>query len=298
MAKRKSSDILKKIKIDKAQQNMLGAVAGTAFILGASLVLGVYFLRYIRFDMAIIGAKNEAIEGYSDAIKSIGVCKAPRRTIYTDKELESCDPNDVYASDVPGTLRAEIMENMAGDENLENVSRDGLSICTNSATGEKLSYQQLMRRYENSTTDEEKTRNFQIFAMCTALRIIPDALPAAKNELALMASVNKIFNISGWAPESLAPGMDKESTILGLGALGVNLEMQTDTATVVKVMRNLEKSIREIDVNSIEIEWSGGILRMTANATAYYAQTAELTEGIMTVRGDGKVTRTIGEVQE
>ena len=71
----------KRLKISKAQQVMLGTVAGAALILGVCLVFSVYFLKYIKFNSKVISEKDQAIKGYSTAIKNIGVCKSPSSRI-------------------------------------------------------------------------------------------------------------------------------------------------------------------------------------------------------------------------
>lgn len=288
----------KRIKMSKAQQNMLMAVGGAAVMLGICLVAGVYFLKYIRFNAAVIGAKDDAIQGYSDAIKTIGVCKAPRGKVYKDSELASCTPDELTVSDVPNTLRYSVTVDMASNEDLESVARNGMSVCTNSATGEKWTYDELLEKYEMATTDKAKEENFEIFVSCSALRAIPDALPSAKNELALLASLDKIFKVSGFSPESLAPGGEIESNIEGLGAIGVNITLESDSVTGMRVLRNIEKSIREIGVNTANVEWSNGGLDIEAQATAYYTEPQEIEEGMITVTGEGKVTKKQGGEDE
>lgn len=294
----KELQIGKRLKISEAQKNMFGAVVGASVALGASLVLGVYFLKMIRFNAKVISEKDDAIEGYSDAIETIGVCKKPRFGTYSNNELNSCAPNEIAVSDVPNSLRSKVMVDMAQNENLESVGRTGIAVCTDTDTGEKLSYETLLRRFENATTEEDKEKNFKIFAMCSALRTVPDALPAAKNELALMASLDKIFKLSNWEPEVLSPGDPEESTLTGLNAIGVNITAETDVPTVIRILQNMEKSIREINVDNASIEWSGGQLQFNAKATAYYTKVAGLHEGIETVTGKGAVTKVLNEEAE
>ncbi|MBQ8996836.1 hypothetical protein IJ095_02300 [Candidatus Saccharibacteria bacterium] len=295
MAKLRGEAIGKRLKISRAQSNMLGAVAGAAIVLGASLVLGVYFLKYIRFNAAVISAKDDAIEGYSNAIRDYGVCKKPRGKIYSSSELKNCVPDDVRVGEVSGTLRYNVMVTMAQNQDLESVARNGLSVCVDSNTGEKYSYDTLYSRYENSTNEKDKALNLEIFGLCSSLRAIPDALPGAKNELALMASLDKIFKLSGWEPDSMSPGGDAESEIEGLGAIGVNLSVNTNSTTTIRVLQNIEKSIREINIETASIEWSSGDqLEVNASATAYYTEEAMLQEGLVTVKGTGKITKSGG----
>lgn len=291
----KQIEIGKRLKISKAQSNMLAAVAGASIILGMSLVLGVYFLKYIRYNAAVVSAKDDAIQSYSNAIRDYGVCKKPRGRTYSDRELKQCEPNEIRANDVPNTLRYNVMVTMAQNEDLESVARDGLSVCVDPNTNENYTYEQLYSRYENATDAETKAANLEIFGLCSSLRAIPDALPATKNELALMASLDKIFKLSSWVPDSMSPGGDGESTIQGLGAISVNLSVHTYSNVTIKVLQNLEKSIREININTASIEWSAGDqLNLNANATAYYTEPGTLNEGLVTVKGNGKITKSGG----
>lgn len=295
MAKRELA-IGKRLKIDKAQRTMLATVAGAALILGISLVFGVYFLKYIRFNSKVISEKDKAIQGYSNAIKSIGACKAPRGKVYNTSELNSCNPNETDVNDVPNTLRYNVIVNLAQNKDLETVARNGLSICYNSSTGEKLSYDRLYERYRNATTDEMRAYYLEMIGMCSALRVIPDALPSTANALALGASLDKIFKISGYEPRGITPGTEIESDITGVGAIGVSIEVESDSNTTLKVLSTLEKSIREISVRSARIEISSsGRLRLEASASAYYTPKATLNESLVTVKGDGKVIKGSGE---
>ena len=290
----KTSEIGKKLKISKAQQYMFGAVVGASIVLGVCVVIAVYFLKYIRFDTAVIKEKSSVIQGYSDSIKNIGVCKSPKGKTYQERELKNCTPNDYNPDDLPGTLRSNVLIEMAANEDLESVARNDLSICVDSKTGQRLSYQTLMRRYENSTNDEDRLKNYQIYTMCSALRAIPDALPSSKNEFALMASIDKIFKVSGWEPDSITPGEDAESLVDGLEAIGVYLTMDTSAETALRVLRNMERSIRSIDVNTLSLESYESGMSMILEGEAYYTDTAELNEGIVTVNGNGRVRRSLG----
>ena len=288
----------KRLKIDKAKQNMLAAVAGASFALGACLVLGVYFLKYIRFDAAIVSAKNEAIQGYSDTIKNVGVCKAPRGKTYSATELESCSPNEIRPSEVSNSLRYKTIVTMAQNKALESVGRNSLQVCMNTATGEKKTYEELYEEYEYAS-ESEKSLYFGIFSMCSALRTIPDALPSAKNELALGSSLDKIFNESSFEPDTISPGGEKDSELTGVGAIGVSLAVKASNATVMSVIYNIERSIREIAIDTATIEWVGeNQISLNASATAYYTGVAGLEDGIITVKGDGKVSKSLGGAEE
>ena len=292
MAK-KDNAIGKRLKISKAQQMMLGAVAAAALILGVCLVFSVYFLKYIKFNSKVISEKDKAIKGYSSAISSIGVCKAPsaRDGVYNESELKSCEPNDIDLKYLSGTLRHNVIMSLSQNEALESVGRKGLSICYDTSTGQKRSFEWMFERYSNATNDKDKENYLQMIGMCSALRVIPDALPSTANPLALGASLNKIFQVSEYEPDGITPGTEDESSIPGIGSISVSLEIEANTNTTMKVLDNLEKSIREINVKTARIEMSGEILKVEASAEAFYTEPAVLNEAIEEVRGDGRVVK-------
>ena len=286
--------ISKKLKISKAQQNMLGAVLGASMILGVCLVLALYFMRYIKFNATVIGEKDKAIEGYSNMIKEVGVCKKPTGKIYSERDLKTCHPNETDVNSVQGTLRSQILVDMAQNKDLEAVGRDTVSICYNSSTKEKYNYKFWNDKIINAPNEDLREYYTKLFGMCSALRAVPDALPANKNELALMASLDRIFEISSWTPTSLSPGGEIETNIPGLGAIEVNLTVEADGGTTQNVLSNIEKSIRDFEVNTATIEWNGGQLNLSAKATAFYTQEVGLEEYTETVKGDGVITKSGG----
>lgn len=126
--------------------------------------------------------------------------------------------------------------------------------------------------------------------ICSALRVIPDALPSNVNEEALLASLNKIFILSNWDPETISPGgtakVDEKN---GLGVIPVNLSIEADTAKAFRVLNNMEKSIRTFDVTTANIEWSGKDgFTLNAQANSYYVEPMTLKEEIKTVYANEK----------
>ncbi|MBR2587310.1 hypothetical protein IKE71_02970 [Candidatus Saccharibacteria bacterium] len=295
----KSRDVTKRLKISKAQKNMFAAVAGAALILGVSLVFSVYFLRHIRFNGTVISEKDKAIQGYSDAIRDIGVCRAPSGKIYNNTELERCVPDEVDLNSIPNTLRYNVIVNASQNKALESVGRSGLAICYDTATNTQRTFDWMYERYNLATTDADREYYLEMISMCSALRVIPDALPSSANPLALGASLNKIFQISSYEPDGITPGGEIESDLPGIGAIGVSLQVESNNAaTTMNVLNNIEKSIREIKIRTARIEYRGGGLRLNASAMAYYTAPAELTESIEVVRGDGKILRDTTEGEQ
>ncbi len=286
--------ISKRAKINEAQKIMLVGVFGASLVIGAALVLVIYFIRYIAFNSKVIGEKDAAIVTYSNAIADSGTCKKPKGKTYTTEELKQCSPNDIEAEEVAGTLRYNVLVDMASNLNLESVARDSLSVCVNSENGEKYTYAEINEKYDNATNSEERSYYLGMLKLCSALRVIPDALPTVNNEEALMASLNKIFIVSQWEPESLSPSGNGGSTdIAGLYAMPLNLSIDAQIDTTLRVLNNIEKSIREFSITNAAIEWSGELdgadqLTLTAQATAYYADPVEYNEIQKTVYANNK----------
>ena len=289
----------KRLKISKSQKTMLGAVAAASLVLGVSLVFSVYFLKYIKFNSTVIAEKNKAIEGYSAAISSIGICKSPvNGSVYTISELESCDPDDIDLSLLTGSLRYNVIVNMSQNEDLESVARSGLSICFDSSTNKKVSASDLIEAYRMQTDDKEKEAYLEKISMCSALRVSPDALPSSPNALAVGASLNRLFTISRYMPEAITTGEITESSLPGIGAVNINLEVEDSADVTLKVLNNIEKSIREFNIKTARIERNYNKLRLEAVAEAYYTEAASLNEVIVEVTGEGKVFTSSNSIEE
>lgn len=291
VAKKNDASKTKRFKINEAQKTMLMGVFGASIVLGAALVAIIYFVKYINFNNKVITEKTEAIVNYSKTISNTGTCKKPKSKdgVYTLDELKKCHPDDIEAADVPGSLRNNILVNMASNVNLETVARNSLSVCINPDSGENYTYKELNDMYEGASNDEERIYYFGMVKLCSALRVIPDALPTTKNEEALMSSLNKIFILSDWAPESLRPIDDSGSSdIAGLNTMPLALSVDGDIAVTLKVISNIEKSIRAFTIDTANIKWSGELngadqLELTARAKAYYVNQSQFKETKKTV---------------
>ena len=106
-----------------------------------------------------------------------------------------------------------------------------------------------------------------------------------------MASLNQIFIVSGWEPVSLAPR--DESVVLdeltGVEAIPVTLNVNGDGATILRVLNNIDRSIRNFDITSASIEWTNSGLDLQARANAYYMDETWALESTETIRaGDAK----------
>lgn len=270
-------------KISKAQQTMILSVLGASLVLGAGLSLTIRFIQQISYNIKVISEEEKSIASYSDIIKKTGVCRAPRGKDYSDDELKNCNPDNIEISEIPNTLRYNILENLAANEALNSVQKEGDSNCLDPNTGKNYTFKQLNEEYKNAKSVEDRQIAIKQIKTCSALRIIPDTLPAFRNEEALLASLNRIFNLSGWTPESISPASDTDydelSLPAGLNPIGVTLSVEADAGTTMNVLNNIERSIREFDIKQAKIEWGGDTsLTLQANATAYYVNESGIAE--------------------
>lgn len=284
----------KRATISEAQQTILLAVLGASVLLGVAISLTLHFISQIAFNAKVIAAEETAAVNYSSVIKNTGICRSPKGTIYSNEELKDCDPDSIPISEIPGTLRANVLKNMAGNQALNSVPNDSNPDCKNPSTDKQFTYDELEDIYEKAESTKDSTQlshASQLIKSCSALRVIPDALPAFKNEEALLASLNKLFIVSGWNPNTISPsGSESASEMLaGLNTLTVSLSVETDSSTTMNVLNNIERSIREFDIEKATIEWgSNNTLQLEAQATAYYMNETKITETTQTITAEGE----------
>lgn len=285
-----------KEKISKAQQSTLLIVGLTSIVVGAGIVMIINLNKYISFNSTVIAAKDEAKKNYSSAIQNSGACKSAKSAdkIYTDSELKNCSPNDIDFKDVPGTLRFNVLSDSASDISLESIARTSIDACINEDTGVQFTHDELEELYENANSSNEKRKLLNTIKNCSALRVIPDALPVGANTEALLASLNQIYLLSDWSPDSLAPISSNNSTSnSGYFSIPVSLRMEdAHNDQVMTFLGNLNKSIRYFSITSLKIDAAKGfdnVIDISANAEAYYTNNIENMERNVTLRlKDGK----------
>ncbi len=282
----------KRAKISEAQQYMLLSVFVASIFLGAAISLVINFVKQISFNSNVIATAERSIASYSNIIKSVGVCKKPDGDVYSDDELAKCDPDGIELSEISGTLRANILEGMASNKALNSVPKeDSNSGCVNPSDGKNYTYDELNKIYQQATGASELRAASQLIKSCSALRVIPDALPAFENEEALMASIDMLYRVSGWEPESLHATQSSEASDLAsdLNTISVNIAIEADSGITNTVLRNLERSIRQLDFERATITWKGtNELNLSARATAYFMDKASLNEVTTTLKAEGK----------
>lgn len=284
----------KRQKISKSQKQILFTIGGTAVFVGVCAVLISYCMRLIGFNSRVIEAKDTSISNYSATIKNVGVCKTSGNGVISDDELKNCTPNAYLSDSMKGTLRYNVMVKTAENENLESVARPLQAACYDS-DGKKIDFKSLYDNAEEEAAkdsekdvDSLKTKYLNMMKSCSALRAVPDALPAQKNTEALLASLDRLFDIAGWQPTGLSPNSSSSrSPYKGVSALPVSLSVEADSAKTLSVLSTIERSIRTFDITSATIEWIGdNTLKLGASARAYYTGEESLTQKTVTVYAD------------
>ena len=281
----------KRAKISEAQQYMIMSVLGAAVVLGVAVSLTVHFVQQIIFNAKVIAAEEQSISSYSTVIEKTGICVKPSGSVYSDAELQKCNPDSIETAQIPNTLRSNILENLANNSALNSVPKEENSSCINKETNKNYTYKEMRKLAQEAKNNTELISANQLIKSCSALRIIPDALPAFKNEEALLASLNKLFLISNWEPDNISPGGTTSSSAEpgSLNPISLSLSVETTTATTMTVLNNIERSIRNFEIERANIEWgSDDTLILKAQANAYYMVPSTITETDTTIKTEGK----------
>lgn len=275
--------VLKRLKINKIQQQIMLAVLAASLVVGTSIVFMIYFGKYIAFNTTVISEKDKSISNYYSAIKDAGIC-VPKSSDgkFSDADLKECDPKSIDVASIPGTLRYNIMIGTTENHNLESVARDAQATCYGS-DGKKINFTEY---YRKADTDEKRASYLNMIKLCSSLRVVPDALPASKNEAALMSSMNQIFNMSNVEVKSLAPSESFEtSDVSSVENLPVTVTYDGTVTATTRLLRNLEKSIRSFSFNAARMTWKpgGGGLELSATADAFYTKQVKASETTKTI---------------
>ena len=234
----------KRAKISKAQKQILFTIGGTAVFVGICIVLISYCMQLIGFNSRVIEAKDTAISNYSSTIKNVGVCKVSGSEVISDDELKKCTPNTYLSDSLSGTLRYNVMVKTAENEDLESVARPLQDACYADGNKTKLiDFKALYDKAEEEAVkdpskdvDTLKAKYLDMMKSCSALRAIPDALPAQKNTEALLASLDRLFDLADWQPTGLSPNSSSSrSPYKGVSALPVSLSVEANSAETLRV---------------------------------------------------------------
>lgn len=128
-----------------------------------------------------------------------------------------------------------------------------------------------------------------------ALQVVLDALPADRNALALGASLqqNLLTGVDGITVESLSvdnsssTGADSTTSDSG-STIPIQLQVSASNASAIKdMLTRMERSIRVIDIDNVQIDTSDSGYEATISAHAYYqpAVKVQLTDKTVPVKG-------------
>ena len=291
----------KRAKISKAQKQILFTIGGTAVFVGVCIVLISYFIRLIGFNSRVIDAKDTSISNYSATIKNVGVCKTTGKEVISDEELKKCTPNTYLSDSLAGTLRYNVMVKTAENKDLESVARPLQSSCYAADGKTRINFKELYDNAEEEAKEDAekdvdtlKAKYLDMMKSCSALRAVPDALPAQKNTEALLASLDRLFDLADWQPTGLSPNSSSSrSPYKNVSALPISLSVEANSAETLKVLSTIERSIRTFDITSATIEWIGDeTLKLGASARAYYTGEESLTQKTITVYADANKKNT------
>ncbi len=296
---KKTLAISKSLKISKAQQYTMLEVLIASLILGVSIVLTIWLVKYIAFNNKVLTEYGKTIEAYEKTIINVGVCNPGADKKLSDEELKSCNPNEINIDDVKGSLRYNVLVNLANNISLESVARESQSVCKDD-NGKKIDF---TKEYRKANTEKEKEQALAMMSMCSALRVVPDALPSQENPEATVASLNQIFILSRTEPTTLAvdemnssseesSGELDETEQINLGVIPVRFEVEQPSSTVQRLLEKMETSIRTFNIARATFEWNNGVLDMKANAQAYFSTGLAAHEVTKTVYGGKKATTT------
>ncbi|MBQ9019891.1 hypothetical protein IJ096_01020 [Candidatus Saccharibacteria bacterium] len=290
----KVGDTDKRIRISKAQREMLLATAATSVVFGVCIVLSVHFVQYSLFYGEVLTKEDKSIDNYQQSIIKSGACVDSNNDgSISDVELEVCEPS---ITPLKGdTLRTNVAVNMASNESLDSVNRKYISVCykDRDPNNGKVDYAKL---YSSAATVEDRNAYLSMIQVCSALRTIPDALPAQLNVEALMASVNAVLIQADWVPESLSPGDASGDTgddgdsedEASLGTSEVSLAVEGSVEKVSEVLKTTEKSIRTFEPKTASVSWSSAGVELNTQLDAFYTSGSSIKESTITVNASKK----------
>ena len=162
--------------------------------------------------------------------------------------------------------------NLVSNENLESVARSRDEEC-------------LSKSAQEIDNESYKNASIEVARTCSALRMIPDALPSSKNVEATMASMNQLLY---WSNKRQGVNFESLSSSDG-GSAGsqitssvhvstVRLSLKDDAEKIHGALAEIENSVRNFDISSANISWKGasissGKLEFNATYSAYYSDT-------------------------
>ena len=230
-------------------------------VCGASVVLGIAIVGIIYFSKVI--SFNATLIGEKAAI------------------IE--DYKDIQNSLVSISNQ---VNNLAVDDTLEVVGRTRAADCLN--------------RSAKMLTESSSVEDLEVTRTCTALRVIPDAMPSSANTEAMLASLNQLLLWSNDGNGVLIEGLSGTETDgvsfvdengnaikTTMSTMGAAVSIEDDADKVKGALDTIENSIRNYDIAAASIEWSGdnydddGVyhpqrISLSASFNAYYSNSVSI----------------------
>lgn len=252
-------------KIDKAQRNMFLAVCATSVVLGITIVSIVYFAKVIAFNGKLIGEKDQVIKDYKSIQDSLN---------NISKEVDD----------------------LRNNENLEVVGRTRAADC--------------MKLTSKLDAEKETINDIELARVCTSLRVIPDAIPSKSNLEATLASLNQLLLWSDGAIkiEGISSSDVEAATLYDesgnqvqttLNPIGASLSIDDTTSRVHHALDTIENSIRNYDIASASITFSGDStdsdsIELHSTFRAYYSSTVNIEKQSKKICADEKSEKCTG----
>jgi hypothetical protein len=186
---------------------------------------------------------------------------------------------------------------MSSSERLEAVARSRSTDCT----------QQIL---DGLASEGGNIEDVELARTCTALRVIPDALPSKLNLEATLASMNQLLNWSngGAGIESISgadvggAAIDGELTV---GSIGASISLSDEAKNVRNSLDLIERSIRNFDIVSTSISWvdsfdenggsqTGKQIELVGLYRAYYANGVKIEKKSKKICADDKSDKCTG----
>lgn len=160
---------------------------------------------------------------------------------------------------------------LAKNERLEVVARARSQACENSTLA-----------LEAETSTSYAVEDIELARTCSALRVIPDALPALYNEDSSRASMVELLkrsnNGEGVASEQVTGEKTKIKIkdLTNLGGVSTTIRLNDEASKVNNALTTIEDSIRNYDIKNATISWSDNNIELRAVFTGYYSSSASV----------------------
>ncbi|MBR1939310.1 hypothetical protein IJ847_01090 [Candidatus Saccharibacteria bacterium] len=193
------------------------------------------------------------------------------------------------------TLRTDVSA-LVNDENLESVARfRNVADCFNNAN-------------KGVDNEEYSLEDIELARTCSALRVVPDALPSKENNLATLTNMNQLLRWANYGsgvkfegPNGGSGGQSSNtgSTSSTLHPVSVSVSLNDSGKRVQGALKEIEDSVRNFDITSASLSWESddfwtgqefdnSELQFDGSFTAYYSDEVAISSKSRTVCANSK----------